>query len=106
MVTAWRDKLAQQWVCDSPPVHNATLLMDGHLQPTPLSGEVEERVQRLARRTGRTRTFFILEAIRRYSDDINDLHVAEQRLINLRAGRSRVVRLKDVMEPYCMEDHA
>jgi len=71
-----------------------------------LPDEVAQRLQRLSRRTGRTRTFFILEAILQHLDDLEDLHLAEQRLIDLRAGRSRVVPLEDVMERYGMEDRA
>ena len=31
-LTAWRDNLAEQWVSDSLPAHDATLLLDGHVQ--------------------------------------------------------------------------
>ncbi|MDE0101356.1 MAG: ribbon-helix-helix protein, CopG family [Bryobacterales bacterium] len=71
-----------------------------------LPDEVAQRLQRLSQRTGRTRTFFILEAIRQHLDDLEDLHLAEQRLIDLRARRSRVVPLEDVMERYGMQHRA
>ena len=71
-----------------------------------LPDEVAQRLQRLSQRTGRTRTFFILEAIWQHLDDLEDLHLAEQRLIDLRARRSRVVPLEDVMERIGMQHRA
>lgn len=71
-----------------------------------LPGEVSQRLQQLARRTGRSKTFYILEAIREHLDDLEDLYLAEQRLIDLRAGKSRAVSLQEVMKRYGAEDRA
>ena len=38
----------------------------------------------------------MLEAIREHIDELEDLYLAEQRLIDIRAGRSRTVSLDDV----------
>ena len=54
------------------------------------------RLARLARRTGRTKTFYAREAILQYLDDLEDLYLAEQRLKDLRAGRSRTYSLDEV----------
>ena len=37
----------------------------------------------------------MIEAIREHLDDLEDLYLAEQRLIDVRAGRSRTVSLDD-----------
>ena len=53
-----------------------------------LPAEIEERLTRLARATGRTKTFYAREAILEHLDDLEDLYLAEQRLIDNQAGRS------------------
>lgn len=71
-----------------------------------LPGEVSQRLRQLARSTGRSKTFSILEAIREHLDDLEDLYLAQQRLIGLRAGKSRAVSLEEVMKRYGAEDRA
>jgi len=69
-----------------------------------LPDEVSQRLARLARRTGRTKSFYMREAIQEHLDDLEDLYLAEQRLIDLRAGKSQAVPLHDVLEDYALED--
>lgn len=52
-----------------------------------LPKEVEARLDRLSSETGRSMADHVLEAILEYLDDLEDLHLAEQRLRDLRAGR-------------------
>ena len=61
-----------------------------------LPADVEARLNDLAVRTGRSKTFYATEAIREHIDDLEDLYLAEQRLIDLRAGRSRTYTLEEV----------
>ena len=61
-----------------------------------LPTDAEERLDRLARATGRTRAFYACEAILEHLDDLEDLYLAEQRLIDHRAGRSRTCTLEEV----------
>lgn len=68
-----------------------------------LPDDVSQRLQRLAERTGRTKTFYMIEAIREHLADLEDLYLAEQRLLDLRAGKSRTVPLEDVMARYGLE---
>jgi RHH-type transcriptional regulator, rel operon repressor / antitoxin RelB len=58
--------------------------------------EVSVRLEQLAQRTGRTKTYYMLEAIREHIDDLEDVYLAEQRLIDIRAGRSKTHSLEDV----------
>ncbi|MDE2927842.1 MAG: DUF6290 family protein [Acidobacteriota bacterium] len=69
-----------------------------------LPDEVSQRLQRLADLTGRSKTFYMIEAIREHLDDLEDLYLAEQRLIALRSGQSRTVSLEEVMQRYGLED--
>ena len=68
-----------------------------------LPAEVETRLEALAQATGRTKTFYAREAILEHLDDLEDLYLAEQRLIDIRAGRSQTVPLEEVMKRYGME---
>lgn len=66
--------------------------------------EVENRLEALAQATGRTKTFYAREAILEHLDDLEDLYLAEQRLIDIRAGRTQTIPIEDVMRRYGMED--
>ena len=68
-----------------------------------LPAEIEERLETLAKSTGRTKTFYAREAILEHLDDLEDLYLAEERLIELRAGRTQTVSLEEVMKRYGME---
>jgi RHH-type rel operon transcriptional repressor/antitoxin RelB len=69
-----------------------------------LPEEIEERLNVLAKKTGRTKTFYVREAILEYLDDIEDIYLAEKRLADIRAGRSKPIPLKNVMNRYDLED--
>ena len=71
-----------------------------------LPDDVSRRLQQLADRTGRSKTFYMLEAIQEHLDDLEDLYLAEQRLIDLRAGKSGTVPLDGMMKRYGMDDRA
>mgnify|MGYP001049087731 CR=1 FL=1 len=65
--------------------------------------EVENRLAALAKATGRTKTYYAREAILEYLDDLEDLYLAEQRLIDIRAGKTQTVPLEEVMRKYGLE---
>lgn len=69
-----------------------------------LPTEIENRLSDLAKATGRTKTFFAREAILEHLDDLEDLYLAEQRLIEVRAGRSKTYSLEDVEKSLGLED--
>ena len=68
-----------------------------------LPSEIEDRLEALAQSTGRTKTFYAREAILEHLDDLEDLYLAEQRLIDIRAGKTQTVPLEEVMKRYGME---
>ncbi|GLU32729.1 DUF6290 family protein [Trinickia caryophylli] len=69
-----------------------------------LPEEVESRLSQLASLTGRSKTFYIREAIVEHLDDMEDLYLAERELEEIRAGRARTVPLEEVMKRYGMAD--
>jgi RHH-type transcriptional regulator, rel operon repressor / antitoxin RelB len=68
-----------------------------------LPSEIEDRLEALAQATGRTKTFYAREAILEHIEDLEDLYLAEQRMIEIRAGRSQTVTLEEVMKNHGME---
>jgi RHH-type transcriptional regulator, rel operon repressor / antitoxin RelB len=65
---------------------------------------IEERLNVLAKETGRTKTFYVREAILEYLDDLEDTYLAEKRIGDIQAGRSKPIPLKDVMKRYDLDD--
>lgn len=61
-----------------------------------LPDDLSQRLSSLAEQTGRSKTFYMLEAIKQHIDDLEDLYLAEQRLLAVRAGRSATHSLDDV----------
>ena len=61
-----------------------------------LPDDVSMRLQDLAQLTGRSKTFYMIEAIREHLDYLEDLYIAEKRLIEIRAGRSKTYSLEEV----------
>ena len=59
---------------------------------------IEHRLEKLARRTGRTKTFYAREAILQHLEEIEDVFLAEEVLMCIRAGDERTVPLKQVMK--------
>ena len=47
-----------------------------------LPEDIDQRLALLARRTGRTKTYYAREAILRYIDDLEDAYIALERLNN------------------------
>ncbi|MBU6225714.1 MAG: TraY domain-containing protein [Burkholderiales bacterium] len=54
-----------------------------------LPEEVENRLEKLAKSTGRTKSFYAREAIVEHIADLEDLYLAEKRLIKTRNGKSK-----------------
>jgi len=61
-----------------------------------LPEEAEKRLDALAAATGRSKAYYIREAITEHLDDLEDMYLAEKRLEDLRAGRSRTYSLDEV----------
>lgn len=68
-----------------------------------LPEDIENRLGALAKATGRTKTFYVREAIVEHLNNLEDLYLAEQRLIDQRAGKTQAVPLDEVMKRYGVE---
>jgi len=62
----------------------------------PLS--IEKRLEKLARRTGRTKTYYARQAILEHLEDLEDMYLAEGVLERIREGEERTIPLKRVMK--------
>lgn len=68
-----------------------------------LPEEIEARLTQLAKRTGRSKTFYVREAILEHLNDLEDLYLAERELVKIRSGRAKTTPLAQVMKRYGME---
>jgi RHH-type rel operon transcriptional repressor/antitoxin RelB len=59
---------------------------------------IEKRLDKLARRTGRTKTFYARQAILEHLEDLEDLYLAGRALDRIRKGEERTTPLKTVMK--------
>jgi RHH-type rel operon transcriptional repressor/antitoxin RelB len=67
-----------------------------------LKKELEDRLERLAEKTGRTKTFYAREAIEAHLDDLEDFFLAEERLKDFRSEDA--VPLADLKAGLGLED--
>jgi RHH-type transcriptional regulator, rel operon repressor / antitoxin RelB len=78
--------------------------LEGAVLAIRLPDSIEKRLARLAKRTGRTKTFYAREAILRYIEDLEDVYDAERILARIRSGKEKTISLEDVMKRYGVED--
>ncbi|MGH9416664.1 MAG: type II toxin-antitoxin system RelB family antitoxin [Terriglobales bacterium] len=68
-----------------------------------LPKEIEDRLGALAERTGRTRSFYVREAILAHLEDLEDLYLATTVLKRVRSGREKTRPLADVLARYGLD---
>jgi RHH-type rel operon transcriptional repressor/antitoxin RelB len=61
-----------------------------------LPEDIETRLDKLAKATGRTKSFYAREAILEHLADLEDLYLAEKRLAKVRSGKSKTYILSAV----------
>jgi RHH-type transcriptional regulator, rel operon repressor / antitoxin RelB len=69
-----------------------------------LPESIEKRLDKLAKRTGRTKTFYVREAILEHLADLEDIYLAERTLGRIRSGEERTIPLADVVKRHGLED--
>lgn len=69
-----------------------------------LPADIEQRLDDLAKRTGRTKTFYARQAILQHLEDLEDVYLAEQVLTEEQAGNVEWVSLEEVMRDYEMDN--
>jgi len=68
-----------------------------------LPQSIEKRLNKLARRTGRTKTYYVREAILQHLEDLEDIYAAERSLERIRNDEESTIPLEDVMKHHGME---
>lgn len=69
-----------------------------------LPPEIETRLDNLAARTGRSKSFYAKEAIIDRLDDLEDLYLAEKAYADRLAGKTKTIPLEEVMREYGLEN--
>lgn len=69
-----------------------------------LPSDLVQRVSDLAKKTGRTRTYYIQQAIQQHLEDLEDFYEAEQALMNLKLGKSRTYSLDEAEAELGLDD--
>ncbi len=64
---------------------------------------IESRLEKLSLQTGRSKSFYVKEAILEHLDDLEDVYLAEKRLEDIRAGRTQTISLEEVMKRHGMD---
>ncbi|MCY3884843.1 MAG: TraY domain-containing protein [Gammaproteobacteria bacterium] len=62
--------------------------------------EIATRLQNLSKLTGRTKTFYVHEAICRHLDDLEDIYISENRLGEMRSGKVKPLTLDDLIRTH------
>jgi RHH-type rel operon transcriptional repressor/antitoxin RelB len=68
-----------------------------------LPQSIEKRLETLARRTGRTKTYYVREAILQHLEDLEDMYLAERALARIRNDEEPTIPLEDVMKRHGVE---
>ncbi|TVR65757.1 MAG: TraY domain-containing protein [Spirochaetaceae bacterium] len=62
------------------------------------------RLDRLAKETGRTKTYYVREAIEDHLSELEEIYLAEHVLERIRAGKEDTVQLDDMIARYGVDD--
>lgn len=65
-----------------------------------LPNDIAVRLQNLAKLTGRTKTYYVHEAICRHLDDLEDIYISDSRLEELRSGKVKPLSLDDLIKTH------
>jgi RHH-type transcriptional regulator, rel operon repressor / antitoxin RelB len=67
-----------------------------------LPDDIEKRLDRLSKRTGRTKSYYAREAIIEHIEELEDLYLAEQEYKKIQNGAA-TYPIEEVMSEYGME---
>lgn len=65
-----------------------------------LADEVYERLNNLALKTGRSKTYYVSRAVNEKLEEMEDVFLAEKEIEDIRSGKSTVTPLAEVMKRY------
>ncbi len=58
--------------------------------------DIEERLNNLVKSSGRTKSYYIKEALEEYLDDWEDIAIIEKRLADIKSGKSTTISFEEV----------
>ena len=67
-----------------------------------LPDDIEERLEKLAKKTGRTKSYYVRQAILEYIEDLEDYYLAEERLKSF--DEYKTIPLEEITKRYGLED--
>ncbi|MBY0244877.1 MAG: CopG family transcriptional regulator [Sphingobacteriaceae bacterium] len=62
--------------------------------------DIETRLENLAKSTGRTKTYYAREAILEYIGDLEDVYMAQQRMEDIRSGKTKTIPFDEILKNY------
>jgi len=65
-----------------------------------LPKDIEERLEKLAKKTGRTKSYYVREAILEHLQDLEDIYIAEKRYEDHLAGKIKGKPIKEIAKKY------
>lgn len=65
-----------------------------------LDGDIVERLTNLAQMTGRTKTYYIKEAVKEKIDEMELIYLAKSRAEDIKAGRGTTISLEELKSKY------
>lgn len=69
-----------------------------------LPKDIEERLDRLAKQTGRTKTYYVREAITEHLEELEEAYLAREVAERVRAGTEETIPLEELIEKYGVDD--
>ena len=63
-----------------------------------LEDEIDQRLEFLASETGRTKTFYVREAVMEHLEALEDAFLADKVLANVRSDKEKTVSLQETMQ--------
>jgi RHH-type rel operon transcriptional repressor/antitoxin RelB len=69
-----------------------------------LPEEIEKRLDALAKRTGRTKTFYARQAILEQLDDLEDYYRAEKAWQEVESGKGKLIPFEQIVKRYGLDD--
>lgn len=61
-----------------------------------LPESTEERLSRLAKETGRTKSFYVKEALKNYLEDLEDIYLSDKVVDRIRKGEEGVISSEEM----------
>lgn len=65
-----------------------------------LPEEIQKRLLELSKKTGRSKSFYVREALVEYLEDMEDIYLADKNMVDLKAKKIHTIPLEDVMKEY------